>query len=127
MVTIKQRFIHTSARKLRLIADTIRGKSLDQAQATLAVLPQKGAQTMAAIVKTSAAAAKDSKLSGDLFIHTIHVDEGPAMKRRVLAGRGRSTRFEHRMSHVTLSVDVKAPTTAKTTKVKTASKPSEVK
>lgn len=102
--TVKQRFIHTGARKLRLLADVIRGKELEKAKKVLAVLPQRGAKTMTEIVNSAESAAKSQSLEGNLIIHSICVDEGPAMKRRVLAGRGRAARFEHRMSHVTLTV-----------------------
>lgn len=118
--TVNQRFIHTGARKLRLIADVIRGKSIESAQKTLTVLPQRGAKTMAEIVKSAESAAKSQNIDGPLVIASVQVDEGPAMKRRVLAGRGRATRFEHRMSHVTLTVNSATPKPAPAKKEKKA-------
>jgi ribosomal protein L22 len=45
-----------------------------------------------------------------LKIESIFIDEGPALKRRIFKSRGRATRMEHRMSHLTLTV---VPTSAK--------------
>lgn len=113
---VKQRFIHTGARKLRLIADVVRGMEVNRAHATLAVLPQRGAKTMAAILRSAQSAANDIKLDGTLVIQAVCVDEGPALKRRVLAGRGRSTVFEHRMSHVTMTLGAQSIAATKKTK-----------
>lgn len=118
MVTVKQRFIHTPARKLRLIADVIRGASIEKAHNALAVMPKTGAKTMDQIVRSAESAARQGKLEGPLMIHAIYVDEGPALKRRVLAGRGRATSFEHRMSHVTLTVAEHVKTAPKAKPVK---------
>lgn len=104
MVTVKQRFIHSGARKLRLVADLVRGKSLAQAHATLMVTPKSASRTLLAILKSAESAARQGKLEGDLSIAAIYVDEGPAIKRRFLGSRGRSYKMEHRMSHVTVTV-----------------------
>ena len=104
MITVNQRFIHLGARKMRLVADIIRGQELSVALKRLHGLPQRAAYTMAQIVRSGESAAKTKKIDGPIVISSVCVDEGPAMKRRVLAGRGRATRFEHRMSHVKLTV-----------------------
>ena len=116
MVTVKQRFIHSGARKLRLVADSIRGKSFAQAHATLTVAPQAASRTLLAILKSAESAARQGKLEGDLAVAAIYVDEGPAIKRRFLGSRGRSYKMEHRMSHVTLTVGQAAAKTKKTPK-----------
>lgn len=125
-VTIKQRFIHMAPRKLRLVADTVRGKSLDKAYATLAVMPKVAVRPVLHAIKSAASAAHQQQLSGNLTITAIYVDEGPAMKRRILKSRGRATRMEHRMSHLTVTVDATAPKAVTKKSVK-ATKPVETK
>jgi large subunit ribosomal protein L22 len=117
-VTIKQRFVHMTARKLRLVADTVRGKSTDKAIATLAIMPRAAAEPIQHAVKSAVSAAKQGKLEGALIISAIFVDEGPALKRRILKSRGRASRMEHRMSHITVTVDTapEAPQQAKKAK-----------
>lgn len=117
-VTIKQRFIHMAPRKLRLVADTVRGKTLDKAYSTLAVMPKIAVRPVLHAIKSAASAANQQQLSGNLTITSIFVDEGPAMKRRILKSRGRATRMEHRMSHLTVTLDaiVAAPKKVKSAK-----------
>jgi large subunit ribosomal protein L22 len=104
MATVKQRFIHMTARKLRRAADSIRGKEVNQALAELRVMPLRAARPLAHAVKSAQTAAKQNTSSQTYTIATIYIDEGPAMKRRILKSRGRATRMEHRMSHITVSV-----------------------
>ncbi len=106
MATVKQRFIHMAPRKLRLIADAVRGQSLDRANAFLTVTPRVAAHPISAAIKSAVAAEKQTNgdWSGDYIISTVFVDEGPALKRRILRGRGRSSKMEHRMSHLTLTI-----------------------
>ena len=104
MTTVKQRFIHMTARKLRLVADSVRGKSTDAAIASLSIMPKASAKPVLHAVKSAVAASKASN-ANNLVITTIYVDEGPAIKRRILRSRGRASRMEHRFSHLTLTVD----------------------
>ncbi len=118
-VTIKQRFIHMTARKLRLVADSVRGKSTDSAIAALTIMPKAAAAPVKQAVKAAISAAKAQNQEGKLVIAAIFIDEGPALKRRIMRSRGRSSRMEHRMSHITVTVDPEpvidsAPKAAKT-------------
>ena len=121
-VTVKQKFIHMAPRKLRLVADTVRGKGLDMAMTTLLVTPRIAAKPVLHALKSAANAAQAQNVTGNLMVKEIFVDEGPAMKRRIIKSRGRATRMEHRMSHITVVLDAavaKAP--------KKAAKPAEEK
>lgn len=112
--TIKQRFVHMAPRKLRLVADVVRGQTMERAVTQLMVTPRIAAQPILAAVKAAANAAKQQNETGKLYVKAILVDEGPAMKRRLMRSRGRSSRMEHRMSHITVTVaPVEAPTAAK--------------
>jgi large subunit ribosomal protein L22 len=110
MVTIQQKFIHMAPRKLRLVADLVRGKNADAAYASLAVLPKAAAKPVQHAIKSAVSAAKQSNSEEtNLIISAIFVDEGPALKRRIFRAKGRATAMEHRMSHLTVSVAPAVP------------------
>lgn len=104
-VTIKQKFIHMAPRKLRLVADIVRGQGLDKALTNLMVTNRIAAKPVMHAIKSAANAAKDQNVTGNLMVKEIFVDEGPALKRRILKSKGRATRMEHRMSHITVVLD----------------------
>jgi large subunit ribosomal protein L22 len=103
--TVKQRFIHMTARKLRRVAQIVKGQEANQALAHLSVLPLAAATPVAHAVKSALTAAEKNEPSQSHTIALIYVDEGPAMKRRIMKSRGRATRMEHRMSHLTVSLE----------------------
>ena len=103
--TVKQRFIHATARKLRLVAGVVRGKPAETALQTLAVTPKAAAKPVMHAVKSALASAKRDNPNGQFIISAIFIDEGPALKRRILHSRGRASRMEHRMSHITLTLE----------------------
>jgi large subunit ribosomal protein L22 len=121
--TIRQKFIHMAPRKLRLVADLVRGKHTDTALAQLAVLPKIAAQPIKQAVKAAMNAAKQKQYDGQLVVASIFIDEGPAMKRRIIKSRGRASRMEHRMSHITVVVaEAPMPTSTKAAKEKSVRK-----
>lgn len=102
-ITIKQRFIHQAPRKLRLVADVIRGHAVDNAVIELMGIRKVAVQPVSHGLRSAIAAAKERHITSDsLTIAKITVDEGPALKRRILHARGRSAKMEHRMSHLTI-------------------------
>ncbi len=105
---VQQKFIHMAPRKLRLVADVVRGQSVETAVAHLQVMPKIAAQPLLQAIKAAVNAAKQKHHEGPLTVATIMIDEGPALKRRILKSRGRASRMEHRMSHITVIVE--APT-----------------
>ncbi len=94
-------------RKLRLVADTVRGKTAVAASGILAVMPRAAVKPIGHAIKSAVSAAQQQTGSktGDWLIKILTVDEGPAMKRRRMISRGRATPVEHRMSHITVSVE----------------------
>jgi large subunit ribosomal protein L22 len=119
-VTVKQKFIHMTARKMRLVADSIRGKTTDNALSVLYIMPKAAAKPVYHAVKSAVSAAKQANPSGSFIISSIYVDEGPAIKRRILRSRGRASRMEHRMSHLTLTLDALETEKKRTPKTDTA-------
>lgn len=103
-VTISHKFIHEAPRKLRLIADTIRGLPAEVAVAELATLSQFASQTVRKAVLSAIATAKQQGLASPVFISAIMVDEGPKLRRFIPMSKGRSQRILKRMSHIQVSL-----------------------
>jgi large subunit ribosomal protein L22 len=100
----------TSPRKMRLIADLIRGKKVEHALVMLKNSPQVSSERLYALLK-SAIANWQAKNEGarleesDLFVKEIYVDSGRVLKRVRTAPQGRAHRIKKRSNHVTLVVD----------------------
>jgi large subunit ribosomal protein L22 len=100
----------TSPRKMRLVADLVRGKRVGLALSILKFTPNHGAIKLEKLLLSAVAnwQAKnpDAKLEeADLFVKTIMVDEGRSLKRLRPAPQGRGHRIRKRSNHVTLVVD----------------------
>jgi large subunit ribosomal protein L22 len=100
----------TSPRKMRLIADMIRGKKVELALVMLKNSPQVSSDRLYTLLK-SAIANWQVKNEGvrledsDLYISEISVDSGRVLKRIRTAPQGRAHRIKKRSNHVTLVVD----------------------
>jgi large subunit ribosomal protein L22 len=106
------RTITMSPRKMRAIANMVRGEKVEDALATLRVMPKKAAKLIEKALVSAAANAED-KSGGDvdvddLYIHTITVDGGPIVKRWMPRSMGRANRVNHRTSHLTVVVSDEA-------------------
>jgi large subunit ribosomal protein L22 len=99
--------IHRSARKIRLVIDSVRGKSVDEAVAILRFLPHGGAQEIMKVVKSAAANAENNYQMApeDLYIKRIYADEGPVFKRFRARSRGMASPILKRTSHITVIVE----------------------
>ena len=102
--------VPTSPRKMRLVADLIRGKKVGYALSVLKFTPNHGAIKLEKLLLSAIAnwQAKnpDEKLEeADLFVKTIQVDGGRMLKRLRPAPQGRAHRIRKRSNHVTLVVD----------------------
>ena len=105
---------HQSPRKVRLVADLIRGKSVSRARAALTFLPKKSGPVIVKLLDSAVAnAAQAGKETGDLYVKTITVDKGATMRRSRPFGRGRSGSIRKTMSIVKLELGTKK-TPAKT-------------
>ena len=106
----KLRNVPTSTRKMRLIADLIRGKGVDLALNTLKFDSKIGSKRMEKLLLSAIAnwqdKNKDSKIEdSDLFIKEIFVDGGKVIKRLRPAPQGRAHRIRKRSNHVTMILD----------------------
>lgn len=99
------KYIHMSPRKLRLMADSIRGMSVLEALAGLDAASQRSAKPLAVLIRSAAANAKVKNAKvGPLTIFKLEVDGGPAMKRWHAVSKGTAHAYKKRMSHVTVTL-----------------------
>ncbi len=112
---------HQSPRKVRLVADLIRGKSIAQARAALLYLPKKSSPALGKLLDSAIANASGAGNSVEnLFVKTITVNKGAVMRRARPFGRGRSGTLRKTMSIVFLELGLqKATGTSKQAKGKT--------
>jgi large subunit ribosomal protein L22 len=97
-----------SPRKMRVVANLVRGKSVEQAVGLLDTLPKKAGRIIAKAVKSAAANAEERSGGDvaveDLKIAAIMVDGGPINKRWMPRSMGRANRINNRTSHLTVVV-----------------------
>jgi large subunit ribosomal protein L22 len=124
---VKARLVNvpTSPRKMRLVADLIRGVRVNQALSILKYEPKVGAEKLEKLLLSAisnwSAKNTDQKLEeADLFVKDIFVDSGRMLKRLRPAPQGRAHRIRKRSNHVTLVVDsMKKGTEVKSTEKET--------
>ena len=105
----RARFVRMSARKVRRVADIIRGKNVEDALNILTFTPKAAAAILERTLKSATANALSeegtAKLKAeDLWIKTIWIDGGPIMKRIRPMGMGRAYRIRKRTNHITIVV-----------------------
>lgn len=98
-----------SPRKVRLVADVVRGKSVAVAQTELNFLPKRASEALFKLIKSAVANAvnNDNKNPENLFIKEVRVDEGVTQKRFIAKWRGIANRIRKRTSNVTLTLGEK--------------------
>jgi large subunit ribosomal protein L22 len=95
--------IRISPRKVRLVVDTVRGKSVSQALSILGFTRKKAALPVQKLLRSAVANAVENGGIHDvetLVIDRIMVDEGPTLKRYMPRARGRATPIRKRTSHI---------------------------
>lgn len=106
-VIAKLRYLRIAPRKVRLVADLIRGKSVEEAQTILNFATKRGATVLLKLLKSAIANAKNNfQLDPtNLYISKITVDEGPKLKRWMPRARGTASEIQKKTSHVTIILD----------------------
>ncbi len=104
VVRAQAKYVRSSARKARLVCDHIRGKSVVEARAILAVTPRAIARDWSKLLESAVANAEHNhELVGeDLYVKAVHADEGPTIKRFRPRAMGRATPIRKRTSHLTI-------------------------
>lgn len=106
----KLRNVPTAPRKMRMVADLIRGERVNRALNVLKYEPKEGAARLEKLLLSAIsnwqAKNEDERLEdADLFVKEIFVDGGRMLKRLRPAPQGRAHRIRKRSNHVTLIVD----------------------
>ena len=110
--------VPTSPRKMRLVADTVRGVEVNRALDLLKFSKKAPSIRLEKLLRSAIAnwEAKDPESSkeldnGNVYVKTIMVDEGRTLKRIRPCPQGRAGRIRKRSNHVTVILDVKKPKT----------------
>lgn len=102
------RYIRSSPRKMRIVADHVRGKGVTEALNVLHYLPQKAATPIEKTIRSAVAnlfdQAEGAVNDEALYVREIFVDEAPFFKRFQPVSRGRAHRIKKRNSHLTVVV-----------------------
>ena len=100
------KFTRQGPRKMRLVADQIRGKSVSKALDILAFSEKESAEVLKKVLESAIANAEhnDNADIDELMIIEIQVNGGPTLKRMMPRARGRSDRLLKPTSHVTITV-----------------------
>ena len=96
-----------SPRKVRMVADMIRGRKVDEALSILKFQPRKAARMLSKVLTSAIAnATENEKADADkLVVKAVAIDPGPVEKRWLARSMGRANRINRRSSHVTVTVD----------------------
>lgn len=98
------RHVRISPQKVRLMADAVKGKPVENALSTIQFMPQKAAGIVEKVMRSAVANASDHPdIDIDsLIVSNLIVDNGPMLKRFKARARGRGTRILKRTSHITV-------------------------
>ena len=129
------RYVNSSPRKMRLVIDLIRGRSVPEALAMLHFLPKHASKVAEKVVRSAVSNIQNKDDAGrinpeSLYIKTVFVNGGPSLKRVLPAPMGRAYRMVKRSHHLTVVVaqrEEKAQPVQQKVKTKAAEKKSAEK
>jgi large subunit ribosomal protein L22 len=109
--TAKLKNYRQAPRKVRLVADLLRGKSIERARAQLMMLPKRASEPMLKLLNSAVANAtqKEGVTAADLYISKIEVNGGIIFTRYMPRARGKASPIQKKTSHITLALSKKAP------------------
>jgi large subunit ribosomal protein L22 len=96
-----------SPRKMRLVADSIRGKDVREATEILRFTNKRAARPMSKLLASAVANARTNNGVGtpeDLMVRSITVEKGVTLKRSMPRARGRASRINKRTSHIMIEL-----------------------
>ena len=100
--TIK--YARISARKVKIVADLIRGKDVNEALAIVKFTPKASSEVIEKLLKSAIANAENNHgmKSNNLYVDQIFANQGPTLKRIRPAAKGSAVRIRKRTSHITI-------------------------
>lgn len=105
-VSAKLRYARISPQKCRLVADAVRGKTVESALQILGFMPKKGAAIVKKVLESAVANAEHNHGADvdELKVSSIMIDEAPTLRRYRARAKGRGARIIKRNSHITVQV-----------------------
>jgi large subunit ribosomal protein L22 len=106
IVRASARYVRTAPRKVRVVADQVRGKRVEDALALLRFSTRGAAEPVRKLIASAAANAENNHDLDpeEMRIVEIAVDEGPTMRRYRARARGRATQIEKRTCHINVAL-----------------------
>ena len=100
------RYARISSRKVKIVADLIRGKNVDEALAIIKFTPKASSEILEKLLKSAIANAENNHgmNRGNLIVSEIYANQGPTLKRIRPAAKGSAVRIRKRTSHITIVV-----------------------
>ena len=98
------KYARISARKVKIVADLIRGKDVAEALAIVKFTPKAASEIIEKLLKSAIANAENNHNmdSKNLYISEIYANQGPTLKRIRPAAKGSAVRIRKRTSHITI-------------------------
>ncbi len=105
--TAKVKYVRIAPSKVRVVIDTVRGKSVNEAIAMLEATPKAASEVVAKLIRSATANAEHNQdlARADLYVAEIFADGGPILKRMQPVSQGRGYRINKRTSHITVILD----------------------
>ena len=104
------RYARISARKVKIVADLIRGKDVDEALAIVKFTPKAASEIVEKLLKSAIANAENNHgmKSNKLYVAEIYANQGPTLRRIRPAAKGSAVRIRKRTSHITIKLRERA-------------------
>ncbi len=101
------RYVRISSRKVKIVIDMIRGKTVSEALGILEYTPKAASEPVVKLLKSAAANAKNNlEMDPDrLYVAEVTANEGPTLKRLRARAQGRANRIRKRTSHINIVLD----------------------
>ena len=98
------KYSRISARKVKIVADLIRGKDIDEALAIIKFTPKASSEVLEKLLKSAIANAENNHdmKHENLYVAEIYANQGPTLKRIRPAAKGSAVRIRKRTSHITI-------------------------
>jgi large subunit ribosomal protein L22 len=107
MASAVLRKFRQSPRKVRMVADMIRGRNVGDALSILKFQPRKAAKMLSKVLSSAIANATENQQADadKLIVSAVAIDPGPVEKRWLARAMGRANRLNRRTSHITVTVE----------------------
>ena len=98
------RYARISARKVKIVADLLRGKNVDEALSIVKFTPKASSEIIEKLLKSAIANAENNHFMNraNLYVAEIYANQGPTLKRIRPAAQGSAVRIRKRTSHITI-------------------------